>query len=249
MLEIIEMAPLLKRILIVLSIVIVGKTFCQNNDGVFSQLKTKVKAENIEGNISLSANIENTNKVFYSLDYLFIAIKKDDNGNTSSSKQEGKFVLDPHESKVLSQIKMNLGKNGGLKCYLFIRDQETSKLLVKDSLHINAESFISEKTAFIPENKVELNGFTLDETKTKQGKYFYDELYMNILQEDFKFGGTVLVSELPSMGRNSRILLSYNDQEIYQFMTTPDEELINEEAKKSLLILKQYLFEKKSETN
>jgi hypothetical protein len=144
---------------------------------------------------------------------------------------------------------MNLGKNGGLKCFLFIKDQETSKLLVKDSLHINAENFNSEKTAFIPENKVELNGFTLDETKTKQGKYFYDEFYMNILQEDFKFGGTVLISELPSMGRNSRILLSYNDQEVYQFMTTPDEELINEEAKKSLLILKQYLFEKKSETN
>lgn len=235
---------LFNQILLIILILATQTWFCQGSDEISGKVKGKIKAENTEGMIELTAKIENSSNVFYSLNYLLIAIKKDENGNTSSNKQEGKFVVEPHEAKNLSKININLSKRGALKTFLFIRDVDNKILISKDSLVINGGDFGAETVSFIPENKVELNGFTIDETRTKLGKYFYDQFFLNALQQDFKFAGTVLITEIPGFGRNTRVTVTYNDEEIYQFTTTPDEEIIDQESKAALALLNQYILSK-----
>ena len=45
--------------------------------------------------------------------------------------------------------------------------------------------------------------------------------------------------EIPGLARSTRISVFYNDQEIYNFNTTPDEETTENEARNTLEILKR----------
>ncbi|MCB4235072.1 curli production assembly/transport protein CsgE [Kaistella anthropi] len=74
---------------------------------------------------------------------------------------------------------MNLQKNDALKVFLFIKDEQTGQLISKDSLEINAKTF-TRKVSNVNENEIfELKGLTIDQTKTKTGKDFYDLFTLN----------------------------------------------------------------------
>lgn len=214
--------------------------FSQDEVGT-TEISAKILAEQRENIVDISTTAANSTDVFKSLHYILIAVKNDENGNISSNKQEGDFVLNPSETKGLSNLKINLGKNGALKAFLFIKDEDNKELLAKDSLIINPAVFDHRKSTHIAEKKVELSGITIDETRTKMGKYFYDQFYMNYLLRDLKIPGTVRITENPGFGRSSRILVAYNDQPVYAFNSTPDEESIDQEAIRSLQILNNFI--------
>ncbi len=207
------------------------------DDSREAEISAKIVADQREGIMDIAATAVSRTDVFKSLHYILIAVKNDENGNTSSNRQEGDFVLNPNETKGLSSLKINLGKNGALKAFLFIKDEENKVLIAKDSLIVNAASFDKKMPSHIAEKKVALSGITIDDTRTKMGKYFYDKFYMNYLLQDLKIPGTIIISENPGFGRSSRILIAYNDQPVYAFNSTPDEEATDQEAIRSLQIL------------
>ena len=206
-----------------------------------NEVSAKIISEQREDLVNISATAVNNSDVFKSLHYILIAVKNDEGGNTSSNKQEGDFVVNPNETKSLSNLKINLGNKGALKAFLFIKDEDNKILISKDSLFVNAESFDKKLVARVAEKNVELLGITIDETRTKMGKYFYDKFYMNYLLQNLKIPGTVIISENPGLGRSSRIVVEFNDQPIYAFNTTPDEEYIDSEALRSLRILSSFI--------
>ena len=67
---------------------------------------------------------------------------------------------------------------------------------------------------------------------------------MKYLQTDEKFPGTVKIVEIPGLGQSTRISVMYNEQEIYLFNTSPDEEVMNQEAQTTLEILKEMILPK-----
>lgn len=210
------------------------KISAQKTSGVSGKILTNLS----DGRLKIKTVAINSSDLYHDLNYILVSLKKGKSGS-STNKQGGKFSLAPNETKDLSEMNFNLNKNDGLKIYLFLKDEETDQLVSKDSLEINPNQFSSE-VDYIPESNLELTGLTIDDTKTRMGQMFYESFFKKYNQIPKKFEGTVTISELPSLGRNSRIVVAIDDQMIYNFVTKPDEESIDAEADRALANLAQY---------
>ncbi|AZA46798.1 hypothetical protein EG346_00555 [Chryseobacterium carnipullorum] len=204
------------------------------------KVNARIERSILENQIRLKAVITNNTQVYKELNYLLISIKKGKSGNLSNNQQSGKFSINPNEVKVLSEINVNLESKDALKAFLYVRDEETQKLIAKDSLEINNDLF-RKKTAKAEEDAVfELKGLTIDETKTKVGKDFYDIFYMQYSQMSDKSSGAVTISELPLRGTSGQISIQIDDKVIYSFMTNPNEDYLNEQLAATLKYIKEF---------
>lgn len=204
------------------------------------KVTAKIESSHIENQIKLKAIVINNTAVYKELNYLLVSIKKGDGGNLSNNQQSGKFSVNPNEVKALSEISVNLEPKDALKAFLYIRDEETRTLVAKDSLELNNDLF-KKKTAKIEEDAVyELKGLTIDETKTKVGKDFYDMFYLQYSQLPDKSSSAVTISELPLRGTSGQINIQIDDKVIYSFMTNPGEDYLKEQLVFSLKYIKEF---------
>lgn len=231
------------RILSTLIILSISQIFAAQEDA--QNISSKIESAFTEGMLSLKATATNNMSTHQELNYLFISIKKGGSGNISNNKQSGKFTLQPDESKILSQMNVNVQKNDFLKIYLYIKDEQTQKLLSKDSLEINAQKFKDQISSVSEDAIFELKGLTIDDTKTKIGKDFYDLFYMEYSKLPEKFANAVTIGELPSMGRSSQISVVVEDKTVYNFMSNPSDDFLKEQASMTMKILLDY-YQKKT---
>lgn len=204
------------------------------------KINAKIEKEFVEKQVKMKAFVTNEGTTYQELNYLFIAIKKGSTGNLSNNKQSGKFTLNPSESKVLSEIGVSLENNDALKAYLYIRDEETQKLITKDSLEINNYIFNQTAAKVEKEARTELSGLIIDETKTKTGRDFFDFFYIQYNQLPSKSDGSITIAELPTQGTGSQIHIMMDDKVIYSFTTSPSEDYLREQAANSFIYIKDY---------
>lgn len=100
------------------------------------EIKGKIETENVEGQYNIKVFAKNNSKVYMSLTYNFLALKKGKSGNLSSSRQSGKFTIEPSETKKLSETSINIDKNDAVKVYLLINDEKSGKPILKISVKI-----------------------------------------------------------------------------------------------------------------
>ncbi|SHF23543.1 curli-like amyloid fiber formation chaperone CsgH [Chryseobacterium vrystaatense] len=204
------------------------------------KVNARIESSVLENQIKLKAVVTNNTAVYKELNYLLISIKKGNAGNLSNNQQSGKFSINPGEVKVLSEINVNLEAKDALKVFLYVRDEETRKLITKDSLELNTDLF-KKKTAKVEEDAVfELKGLTIDDTKTKVGKDFYDLFYIQYSQIPDKSSGAITISELPLRGTSGQISIQIDDKVIYSFMTNPNEDYLKEQLAASLKYIKEF---------
>jgi hypothetical protein len=110
-----------------------SSTFGQEDKRIIA----KIENETIEKQLKIKAIVTNNTPTYVELNYLLVSIKKGENGNLSNNKQSGKFSINPGETKSLSEINVGLENKDALKAFLYIRDEQTQKLISKDSLEIN----------------------------------------------------------------------------------------------------------------
>jgi len=204
------------------------------------KVNARIESSLLENQIILKAIVMNNTTVYKELNYLLVSIKKGNGGNLSNNQQSGKFSVNPNEVKILSEISVNLESKDALKAFLYIRDEETQKLVAKDSLELNSDLF-KKKTAKVEEDAAyELRGLTIDETKTKVGKDFYDLFYMQYSQLPDKSSSAVTITELPLRGTSGQINIQIEDKIIYSFMTNPAEDYLKEQLVYSLKYIKEF---------
>ncbi|WP_228458614.1 curli production assembly/transport protein CsgE [Chryseobacterium aureum] len=204
------------------------------------KVNARIESSLLENQIILKAVVMNNTAVYKELNYLLVSIKKGNGGNLSNNQQSGKFSVNPNEVKILSEISVNLESKDALKAFLYIRDEETQKLVAKDSLELNSDLF-KKKTARIEEDAAyELRGLTIDETKTKVGKDFYDLFYMQYSQLPDKSSSAVTITELPLRGTSGQINIQIEDKIIYSFMTNPAEDYLKEQLVYSLKYIREF---------
>lgn len=203
---------------------------------VFAQesIKFQPKIEYIiqENIIELNSTVLNGGEMISDLNYLFLIIKKGNQGNLSNKKQEGKFVAKQNERIILSKTQMNFDLNDELKAYLFIRDEQENKLLAKDSLILKFDNLtINQSFEDKVLNHIEfkddefiIRGLVSDQTKTKIGRDFFDLFYSNYNLMNTKFPFLIEIEELPAQGRNSKVNVKAEDKLIYEFMLNPNED-------------------------
>lgn len=204
------------------------------------KVTAKIESSFVENQIKLKAVVSNSTTIYKELNYLLVSIKKGSGGNLSNNQQSGKFSMNPNEVKVLSEINVNLEKKDALKAFLYIKDEETQKLIAKDSLELNSDLFKKKVAKIEEEVFYELKGLTIDETKSKVGKDFYDLFYIQYSQSHDKNNSAITISELPVRGTNGQINIEIDDKVVYSFMTNPSEDYLKEQLTNTLKYIKDY---------
>lgn len=200
----------------------------------------KIENETIEKQLKIKAIVTNNTPTYVELNYLLVSIKKGENGNLSNNKQSGKFSINPGETKSLSEINIGLENKDALKAFLYIRDEQTQKLISKDSLEINQNFFNKKISQVEKEEAFELKGLTIDDTKTKVGRDFYDMFYIQYNQIPDKSTSSIKISELPARGTSGQINIEIDDKVIYSFITNPSEDYLMEQLANTLRYIKEY---------
>jgi len=160
--------------------------------------------------------------------------------------QSGKFTLNPNETKPLSELSVPMTDKDAVKTFLYIKEEITGRLLAKDSLEINKnqKENLSKKIEKTEKHLFALRGITIDETKTKIGREFYDLFYMDYNNWQEKFERTITINEIPARATTTQINILLDDRTIYSFFSNPNEEILKEQVSITLKILRD-LFQKK----
>ncbi|MDH6252756.1 hypothetical protein M2347_002483 [Chryseobacterium sp. H1D6B] len=204
------------------------------------KVAVKIESTVIENQIKLKAVAVNNTNIYRELNYLLVCIKKGNGGSLSNNKQSGKFSISPNEVKNLSEINVNLEKKEALKAFLYIKDEETQKLVAKDSLELNQDLF-KKKVSRVEEDAVfELKGLAIDQTKSRIGKDFYDLFYIQYSQISDKSSTAVTISEIPVRGTSGQINIEIDDKIVYSFMTNSSDDYLKEQADNSLKYIKEF---------
>lgn len=199
----------------------------------------KIEIDNIEGTMNLKATVKNESEIYRSLNYIFLAVKKDRKKNMSSSQQQNKFTLLPKETKLLSEISINVNKDDGLKVYLFIKDEKTSAVIAKDSLELNPKSFaksLSYEKKTNEENMM-MKSVVINDTKTRVGDDFYDRVYSLLMLNSMVFNFRVSISEIRSTGSNTQLQVFADDENIFTFMARPEDDYLDNAVKQTIASL------------
>lgn len=206
------------------------------------KVTAKLESRLTEGQLGVKAIAINNTNIYQNLNYLLFSIKKGSTGNLSDNKQLGKFSLNPGEIKKLSEISISLNKNEAVKVFLYIKDEDTQKLISKDSTEIDNRNTETEslKNTITSENDIKLKGFTIDDTKSKIGKDFYDMFYIqyNLMPE--KDNSTITISELPIRGISRQIIIMIDDKSIYSFIVNPNDDYLKEQLVNSFRYIKEF---------
>ena len=227
-----------KFIFFLTSILISLLTFSANAQEIKS-VTAKIELENIEGTMNLKAMVKNGSEVHQSLNYIFLAVKKDRKKNMSSSQQQNKFTLLPKETKLLSEISINVNKEDGLKVYLFIKDEKSEKVIAKDSLELNAKSFannLSYEKKTNEENMM-MKSVVINDTKSRVGDDFYGRLYSLLMLNSIVFNFRVIIAEVRASGSNTQLQIFADDENILSFMARPDDDYLDNAVQQTLASL------------
>ncbi|MGJ1267611.1 CsgE family curli-type amyloid fiber assembly protein [Sphingobacterium spiritivorum] len=202
-----------------------------------ADVKAVIDVKRTEGMLDITAKACNNDNFIHDLNYLLIAIKQSQSGNLSNNKQDGKFVVQPNEEKVLSTISLNIKSDDQLKIYLFIRNEKQNILISKDSIFINIESNTliraQKPINSMADSKGEssedytIKGIVIDNTKSKVGKEFFDMLYAQYSQLNEKCAFTITLRELPSFSNNGIISIEVEDLTIFTLRAIPNDEYLN----------------------
>lgn len=202
-----------------------------------TDIKAAIDTKRTEDLLNIEAKAINNDDIIHDLNYLLIAIKQSKTGNLSNNKQEGKFVIQPNQEKLLSGISLNITQEDQLKIYLFIRNEKENILISKDSVFINIEPNTQTQNLTQTTNMANLKraakedytikGIMVDNTKSKIGKEFFDMLFNQYSQLSEKYTFTITLRELPSFSNNGIISIEVEDLTIFTLRAIPNEEYLN----------------------
>lgn len=202
-----------------------------------SNIKAAIDVKQTEDILDIKAKAINNDDIIHGLNYLLIVIKQSKTGNLSNNKQEGEFVIQPNQEKLLSGIFLNITKEDQLKIYLFIRNEKENMLISKDSVFINIAPNTQTQNLKQTTNMANLKraakedytikGIMVDNTKSKVGKDFFDMLFNQYSQLSEKYTFTITLRELPSFSNNGIISIEVEDLTIFTLRAIPNEEYLN----------------------
>ncbi len=88
-----------------------------------------------------------------------------------------------------------------------------------------------------------MKGIVLDDTKTKIGKDFYDKYYYKYNDIGINANKIVTIGEEFSFGRNTKIMITVNNEIVYEFFSRPEDDFIEAVAQESIEATYYYLKE------
>lgn len=122
--------------------------------------------------------------------------------------------------------------------------QDTSKLKQKnDKTQVLLESLVKKVTR-LKTGRVEdeiQGGIILDQTKTRNGKEFYDNFAKTLDIPDGTFNYVIVIEEKPGMGTTTLISVSINEIEIFANYLQPRQDLIEASTSEAVTLATEFI--------
>ena len=212
-----------------------------------SEISAEILVEENSEFFELRAMAENLTLADRSLQYEFSTFRKDANGNTSKTSQDGRFTLASNEKKELAITSINALEEDRIIVVLIIYDLE-KKPLGQDRIVFNEDPEKDNKTASVvqrepevlapnisedmakPQDGFVLEGLVIENTLTKIGRDFYTLFYSKYYLSGIKTPKNIIIEEVPGLGRNTRITVKVEDQLVWQFFSNPSRDYLLRQA-------------------
>ncbi len=167
---------------------------------------------------------------------------------TSKESTEDYFNLDPYQSKDLIKTSINTAIENKIIVLLLVYDEEDN-ILARNRIVFNEKNGenIGKKEEPIPKDGIEISGLVVEETLTKNGKDFYDKFYFLYNYNSVNGDKVVVIDEMFTFRTRTKIIVKIDDEEIFSFFGSSNDEYIDEMAKISVQKVYKYFENKKKE--
>lgn len=91
------------------------------------------------------------------------------------------------------------------------------------------------------DSEIEIDGLLVDDTKTKSGKDFYDLFYGGWEAPQGAKNYSITISEKPFRLTSTLIIVSINENVVYQSVLQPRQEIIESQSEEAILLTQDYL--------
>lgn len=198
-----------------------GMSFSQTTNTV---VKAKIESDELGEHLKIRGVVENLTNLVQCFSYkLTIIEKKGISENQSNIVQEGVFWIEPSQTKKLSDTYVKIKKGDEVIVLLLFYD-EKKQLIGKDRMVLTDKK---KDKIVLAMDGFEMKGIVSDETKTKIGKDFYDRYYYMYTDGKINASKIVVVSEELSFARSTKIIITIENEIIYEFIARPDEEFMS----------------------
>lgn len=217
----------------------------------FEDVSVEIMTKQSEDLLEIAPVVLNSTNIDLSLSYQFQVKRNSASGSTSNNKQSGEFLIKSGEQQQVSTVNINAGTNDevliSVGVYLDstlivkkVKEIVNKKNIVtkKRKKHGEAEEKKSKQQVF--SDGVVLRGLVIDETKTKFGKDYYDFLFSYYNLYFSNSPARVVVSESLLFGRSTKIEVFIDQNLIFQFLSQPRSEFLENMAKETLGRINRY---------
>lgn len=205
-----------------------------------------------ENVFEITAKAENKSQIKQSLSYELKIFKENlKSGNKSDNAQEGRFVIDPLDVRKLAYTAINIqNKNDKIILLLLLRNVDgdivgRERKVITNSKVVPENNKITLKKK--PNDGVEIFGMVLEKTKTKPGRDFYNLFYSQFLSHNFSDNRSVLVEEVFSRGRNTKIEIKIENVRVYEFFVQPKTDYLKANANIAIKQVTNFFRKKKND--
>ncbi|MBT8393852.1 MAG: hypothetical protein HKO81_05945 [Flavobacteriaceae bacterium] len=164
----------------------------------------------------------------------------------SKGFKEEFFTLSPFETKDLYKVSVEVDTERKIIVLFLVLDND-NQIISKNRIVLNENENNKRENEVESNNKFQILGLVVEDTKTKSGKDFYDRFFFHYNYSNIKGNQVVKVQEMFSFRRTTRLIISIGDNVIAEFFAYPNEEYIEEMAKQSVQRVYKYFENKKKE--
>jgi hypothetical protein len=197
--------------------------------------KAIIEVSENEGVYEVTAKAENLSQIKISLSYELKVFKENlKSGNKSDNTQKGRFVIDPLNIKKLAFTSINIqDKNDKIILLLLLRNTDdeiigkSRKVIADNKVIIENNKFILKKES---NDGIKISGMVLEKIKTKPGRDFYNFFYSLFLSYNFTDTRSILIEEVFSRGRNTKIKIKIDNTIVYEFFVQPKADYLKTNA-------------------
>jgi len=221
------------------------------------EVKAIIEVTPTEKLFKIVAKAENITKINHSLLYELKIFREDNSsGNVTDNKQSGRFVIEPGDVKKLAFTAINgtKGTNGKEKIILLLllRNLDSdiigkARIVISENKILKSDYDNKITLDIRPKDGIKLTGVVLEKTKTKPGRDFYSFFYSRFFSYNFNDSRTVIVEEVFSRGRTTKIQIKIDNVKVYEFFLQPNTDFLKENAEKAVRIVHNYFNKKKKD--
>ncbi|MGB1269314.1 MAG: CsgE family curli-type amyloid fiber assembly protein [Flavobacteriaceae bacterium] len=217
-------------------------------------VKAIIEVKSNEGVHEITAKAENILQTKQSLSYELKVFKENSiSKNKSTNAQKGRFVMDPLSVKKLAYTAINTSnKDDKVILLLLLRNVEneiigrTRKVIVNGIVQIDKpDEIILKETK--EKDGVKITGMVLERTKTKPGRDFYNFFYSRFLAYNFTDNRSVIIEEMFSRGRSTKIEIKIDNRKVYEFFVQPQIDYLKQNADAAIKQVYNFFRNKKND--